>query len=237
MVAAGMNSLQSRVFADRDALDHGLSADVVAILARAINERGRATLVVSGGSTPINFFRLLSNQSLPWNRVSVLLADERWVSPDDQASNERLVRNNLLINAAREANFIPLKTANENPEEAEQELEKRLALLGTFDLVILGMGADGHTASLFPGAAALERALDVHSDKQCIGVIPLQAPHRRISLTLSRLLNSRDIFLHITGNEKRAVLREAIDSNDSSRLPIAAFANQQQTPLTLYFSP
>lgn len=232
-----MNSMQNRLFADRDALDSALSADVAAILAQAINERGRATLVVSGGSTPINFFRLLSTQPLPWSRVSVLLADERWVSPDDQASNERLVRNNLLINAAREAIFIPFKTADEEPEQAEPELENRMASLGTFDLVILGMGADGHTASLFPGTAALERALDLNSEKQCIAVTPLQAPHRRISMTMSRLLNSRDIFLHITGDEKRAVLRQAIESNDSSRLPIAAVANQHRTQLTLYFSP
>ncbi len=228
--------MNSRTFADRETLDRTLASDVAAILARAIAGRGHATLVVSGGSTPAGFFRELSRKSLPWAQVSVLLADERWVAPDDPASNERLVRQNLLVDAASAARFIPLRTADENPEDAEALLDQRLSELGTFDLVMLGMGNDGHTASLFPGATALDAALDRHSGRQCIAVTPPHAPHRRISLTLPRLLDSRQIFLHITGDDKRQVLEQAVRKNALAQFPVAALVNQSETPVTLYFS-
>ena len=231
-----MKRLPNRSFDDRHALDRALAADVAATLVSAIAERGSATLVVSGGTTPVGFFELLSHKALPWAQVSVLLADERWVAADDAASNEKLVRQHLLINAARSARFIPLKTADEQPEQAASALDRQLSALGTFDLVILGMGADGHTASLFPGADTLAVGLDLQSGKQCIAVTPPCAPHRRLSMTLPRLLDSRQIFLHITGDEKRAVLAAALDGGEASALPIAALLAQHKTPLQLYFA-
>ena len=232
-----MPDLQTRIFDDKTSLDAALTAAVSEILGRAITERGRATLVVSGGSTPVNFFKLLSRENLDWARITVLLADERWVPPIHEDSNARLVRDNLLCDRAQEATFIPLKTAHADPAAGEAELDATLAATGRFDLVILGMGADGHTASLFPGSPDQDGGLSRDSGKQCIAVTPASAPHPRMSMTLPRLLDSRRIFLHITGEAKKRVLEQAIVKNDPRDLPIAAIVNQSETPVTLYYAP
>lgn len=232
-----MNSLVSRLFDDREQLDQKLAEAAAKLLSAAIKTAGSATLVVSGGSTPLNFFRLLSRKQLAWEKVTILLADERWLPPTHDDSNARLVRNNLLINAAAAARFIPLTTPCEDPEKAEAELDEKLAGLGQFDLVVLGMGKDGHTASLFPDAPNVSEGLDEASSRQCIAVFPRAAPHRRMSMTLPRLLNSRQIFVHITGYEKQQVLEQARKENNPLILPIAAVINQKTTPVTIYFAP
>ena len=142
-------------FENTSALDIELAEKVAALLAADIQARGKASLVVSGGRTPMGFFHLLSQQLLDWSSVTVTLADERWVDADHQDSNEKLVRENLLINEAHQAQFISLKSAAKNAVDAESECEQALASAGQFTVVILGMGDDGHTASLFPGTEAL----------------------------------------------------------------------------------
>jgi len=230
-------TMEFREFASRERLDEALADTVVEMLGRGISQNGSATLVVSGGSTPLNFFRLLSALPLAWDRVTVLLADERWVPPDHSDSNERLVRENLLVGAAAAARFLPLKTAHDSAEQAEGNVDSILATVGRFDLVILGMGGDGHTASLFPGATALPEGLDMASGRQCLAVTPVSAPHQRMSMTLPRLLDSERIFVHITGTDKKHTLDLARKKNDPFKLPIAAVLNQERTPVTLYYAP
>lgn len=231
-----MNEAPERRFQSREALDRVLSEDVAAVLAAAIAARDKATLVVSGGSTPLGLFRLLADVELPWDKVTVLLADERWVGPDHEDSNEKLVRDNFLINRAAAARLVSLKTGHADARAAEPQLNRTLAAFGPFDLVILGMGDDGHTASLFPGAKELQDGLDAASGRHCIAVTPTFAPWQRMSMTLPRLLRSRQIILHITGQGKKAVAESARENNRPRDAPVAAVLNQHIAPVTVYWA-
>ena len=224
-------------FVSAESLDVALVADVVTALGADIERQGSAILVVSGGRTPVGFMQRLSRQSLAWQQVTVTLADERWVGADDADSNEKLVRDHLLVNAASVAGFVGLKNAAATAAEGEVVANDSLGKLGKFSVVILGMGEDGHTASLFPGAANLARGLDMTSGRACVAMTPLHAPRERMSLTLPRLLASSKIFLHLCGEGKRQVMVEALAGNDVLALPVRAMLMQQQTPVTVYISP
>ena len=223
-------------FENTSALDIELSAKVAKLLIADIAETGSASLVVSGGRTPMGFFHLLSQQMLDWSKVSITLADERWVDAHHADSNEKLVRANLLINEAHQATFIGLKNSAADAIVGEPEAEQALAAVGKFTVLILGMGDDGHTASLFPGADALALGLDMDSGRTCIGVTPTAAPHQRISMTLPRLLDSQQIIIHISGAGKQQVLEQARAGDDVKALPIRAILNQQQAPLAIYWA-
>ena len=223
-------------FENTSALDIDLAERVVSLLSAAITAKGSASLVVSGGRTPMGFFHLLSQQLLDWQRVSITLADERWVEGDHQDSNAKLVRENLLINEACKAKFIPLKNNALDARDGEADCEQALAGLGQFTLVILGMGDDGHTASLFPGAEALPLGLDMDSGRSAIAVSPAEAPHQRMSMTLPRLLNAEQVIIHISGTSKQDVLQAAQAGDDVAELPIRAILNQQVAPLSIYWA-
>jgi 6-phosphogluconolactonase len=223
-------------FENTSALDIDLAERVVSLLSAAITAKGSASLVVSGGRTPMGFFHLLSQQLLDWQRVSITLADERWVEGDHQDSNAKLVRENLLINEACKAKFIPLKNNALDARDGEADCEQALAGLGQFTLVILGMGDDGHTASLFPGAEALPLGLDMDSGRSAIAVSPAEAPHQRMSMTLPRLLNAEQVIIHISGASKQDVLQAAQAGDDVAELPIRAILNQQVAPLSIYWA-
>jgi len=224
-------------FVSAESLDGALVADVVTALGADIERQGSAILVVSGGRTPVGFMQRLSRQSLAWQQVTVTLADERWVGADEADSNEKLVRDHLLVNAASVAGFVGLKNAAATAAEGEVVANDSLGKLGKFSVVILGMGEDGHTASLFPGAANLARGLDMTSGRACVAMTPLHAPRERMSLTLPRLLASSKIFLHLCGEGKRQVMVEALAGDDVLALPVRAMLMQQQTPVTVYISP
>jgi len=230
-------SIERLNFADTEQLDAALVAEVVALLQADIEQRGRAILLVSGGRTPIGFFQLLSRQTLNWQQVTLTLADERWVDVEHADSNERLIRQNLLVNNASAAAFISLKNSAATAALGQAMASQTLAELGRFTVVILGMGEDGHTASLFPGSAELSRGLDMKSGLACIAVTPAHAAHQRISLTLPRLLDSRRIILHISGESKLKVLEAALAGDDVLALPVRAILKQVQTPLTIFASP
>jgi 6-phosphogluconolactonase len=223
-------------FENTSALDIELSAKVAKLLIADIADTGSASLVVSGGRTPMGFFHLLSQQMLDWSKVSITLADDRWVDADHADSNEKLVRANLLINEAHQATFIGLKNSAADAIVGEPEAEQALAAVGKFTVLILGMGDDGHTASLFPGADALALGLDMDSGRTCIGVTPTAAPHQRISMTLPRLLDSQQIIIHISGAGKQQVLEQAQAGDDVEALPIRAILKQQQAPLAIYWA-
>ena len=210
-------------FANPEDLAVALSDNVAEQLRAAITDRGEASLVVSGGSTPQPFFEHLSQQPLPWGQVRVTLADERWVPADHEASNERLVRHHLLVGEAGAATMVGLKSSASTPEEGREACEQTLAQISRpFDVVILGMGGDGHTASLFPDAPELAAGLDAATPETCLAVRPPAAPHARMSLTLRALLDSRRLILHITGEGKQAVYRRALEPGPAEELPIRA---------------
>ncbi|MDG1311571.1 MAG: 6-phosphogluconolactonase [Porticoccaceae bacterium] len=223
-------------FENTSALDIELAEMVVAMLAADIESKGAASLVVSGGQTPMDFFHLLSQQLLDWSAVTVTLADERWVDNDHKDSNEKLVRENLLINEAHQAQFVSLKNLATDAVDGEAECEQALAAIDQFTLVILGMGDDGHTASLFPATEALALGLDMSSGRTAIAVTPTAAPHQRMSMTLPRLLNTQQIIIHISGESKQDVLQAAKSGDDIAELPIRAILNQQVAPLSIYWA-
>jgi 6-phosphogluconolactonase len=228
--------LQLKQFENTSVLDATLADEVSQRLRQAIATEGKASLVLSGGRTPMGFFHQLSQQSLDWSKVVVTLADERWVENDDKDSNEKLVRENLLINEAQNAQFLALKNASETAVDGESELEAELADFGQFTVVILGMGDDGHTASLFPEAVALEAGLDMSSGRNCIAVTPTAAPHERMSLTLPRLLDSQCLIIHISGANKHKVLEQALAGEDAKQLPIRAILQQSVVPVTVFWA-
>jgi 6-phosphogluconolactonase len=193
----------------KDELDQQLADFIAEQLSTAIATRGRAGIAVSGGRTPAGMFKALRIKELDWSKVVITLADERWVAPDHADSNERLTRENLLQDKAASATFISQVSSATTAHEGQAEIEERLATLPSpLDVLILGMGDDGHTASLFPNAAELEAACT--SDALCAAVTPPAAPHQRITLTLPTLAKARSVIVHITGDNKKALLQAAL---------------------------
>lgn len=223
-------------FPDRDTLIAELTTTIAGLLSAGIAQNGRASLAVSGGSTPVQLFKSLSKADLPWQNVDICLVDERWVDPSDPDSNENLVKTELLQNRAAGATFSGMKNSAKTATEGEAECSRQLQKLQRpFDVLILGMGGDGHTASLFPGAAKLPQATDMNSGKICMGIAPVTAPHERMTLTLPAVLDSKQIFLHITGQNKKEVLEKALGDGPAEEMPIRFILQHQINKLTKNF--
>ncbi|MEM1178749.1 MAG: 6-phosphogluconolactonase [Acidobacteriota bacterium] len=221
-------------FEDRGALAEALASSIADSLYGTLTGRPRASLVISGGSTPKPLFKALRGLELPWLQVDVTLADERWVEADHEASNERFARAELLTDLASSAHFVPLKTPAETPELGCDELESRIRRLLPFDVTVLGMGGDGHTASLFPDDPQIETWLA--SQALCAAGRPPSQPLPRLSLTPTALRTSRRLVLHITGQEKLDVYRSACLPGPVAELPIRAFLHGP-TPIDVYWAP
>jgi 6-phosphogluconolactonase len=197
-----------------DAAAHGVEA----CLAQGLKTRGRASLVATGGRSPGPVYDRLRRARIDWARVIVTLSDERCVPPENPDSNSRLLRERLFQGEPAKAHLLPLWPAAD---------EAALKALLPFDAVLLGMGEDGHVASLIPGSAALAEGLDPASSKL---VLPVEAglgspPLARVTLTLSALLASRGIFLLIAGEAKRQVIARAEAGED---LPVRAILAHPQ---------
>jgi 6-phosphogluconolactonase len=224
-------------FPDRQALAAALAGELKVDLEEAIAVRGAASLVVSGGRTPELLFGRLSAEKIDWTRTWVTLADERWVETNSEDSNERRARENLLVGAAAAAHFVGLKNPAPTPEAGADWATRALTRVPhPFDVVVLGMGEDGHTASLFPGSMALARALDPTAPPACIAINALVAPHARMSLNLAALLESRRIVLHIEGDAKWAVYQRARAPGTAAELPVRAILQQKEVPVDVYWS-
>lgn len=225
-------------FPDSTALAHALSGEIKVDLDEAIGVRRTATLVVSGGRTPLKLFKQLRTEKLDWSKVRVTLADERWVETTAEASNERFVREQLLIEQAADAHFVGLKNPAPTPEAGADWAWRALSRVARpFDVVLLGMGEDGHTASLFPGSLALARALDATAAPGCVAVNALTAPHARVSLNLAALLDARRIILHIEGESKWQVYQRARMPGSAAELPVRAILHQKEVPIDVYWAP
>ncbi|WP_199754332.1 6-phosphogluconolactonase [Dyella dinghuensis] len=222
-------------FDDGQALATALAARLAEGLRNAIDARGEATIAVSGGNTPKRLFDRLSHEVLDWSRVTVTLVDERWVPDTDERSNARLVESLLLRHNAADAQFVPLYAEAATPEAGIAQVRTRIGTMKLpFDVVVLGMGPDGHTASFFPGGDRLGEALDPTNTAE---VLPMRAPNAgepRITFTLSVLLKARSLYLHIEGADKRVLLEQA-EQPDSS-LPIASVLHRARQ-LEIYWCP
>lgn len=225
-------------FTDAATLASALAQRIAAELSAAIAAREQAILVLSGGRTPIRFFCQLSQQKLPWPKLIVTLADERWAPINSADSNERLIREHLLAGEAGNARLFGLKNPAATARAGQPECEAMLRNLPQpFDVVVLGMGDDGHFASLFPETRELDAALDLTSDIRCIAVTQCSAPHGRISQTLAALLDTRLLILHIEGERKSRKYQQALTPGGVDELPARALLAQRQTPVEVYWAP
>jgi len=229
------DSLLFNTFNTQEALHQALIKRIVNALESGIQTNGVATLAVSGGSTPKKLFAKLSHTLFAWEKVTITLVDERWVDEKTNDSNAYLVNQYLLKNHASKASFVGLKTDDVTAAAGTKTCTQQLQnLSGPFDVVILGMGDDGHTASFFPNADALDEALT--SQKSCIALHPLTAPYERMTLTRSRLLNTKTLLLHIEGENKEHVFRQALLDGPVEAMPIRTFIRQTVIALEVYFT-
>lgn len=215
--------MQMIEYADRETLIEKITDHLAQDLTTALQKRSRATFVVPGGTTPGPIFDLLCRKGLDWARVDVMLSDERWLPEDDPRSNTRLLRQRLLVNRAAASGYLPLYAAYEHPEQGLPGLAAKLEPHLPIAVMLLGMGADMHTASLFPGADKLKQALAADAP----ALVPMRAPgapEARITLS-ARVLDASD-YKHIVimGDEKRAALEQA-QTLTSTAAPVRAILN------------
>ncbi|MGE7956425.1 6-phosphogluconolactonase [Pseudomonas sp. NPDC089530] len=215
-------------------LAEGLALKVAGQLSQAIQVRGEATLVVSGGRSPVAFFQHLAKQQLDWSKVLVTLADERWVPVEHADSNAGLLKRYLLQGPAAEAKFLSLYNAAANLEEAAIKADRLLAEVSAIDALILGMGDDGHTASLFPNSPNLAEALQADGQRRCWPMLAPSVPHQRLSMSRALLASAAFSVLSISGQSKLTTLSAALAGDDVAAMPIRAFL---QPPLEIYWCP
>ena len=227
--------LTEHICADGAAAAEAMAGCIAELLAEAIAARGVATLALSGGRSPIPVLRALSASEMDWGKVIVTLVDERWVAPDHADSNERLIRENLLLGHAADARFVPMKNAAADAHAGQAECEAAIATLPwPLDVAVLGMGENGHTASLFPDARELAEGLTTQA--LTLAVTPPAAPHQRMSLSAHAILSSRHILLQIGGAAKRTVYDRARAGGPVAELPIRLALCQDDVPVEVWIS-
>ncbi|MDX1808993.1 MAG: 6-phosphogluconolactonase [Sulfurospirillaceae bacterium] len=220
---------------DKDMLIEDLSNNIARDLKDAIKRNGQATLMVSGGNTPKPLFEILSRANILWEKVTIGLCDERWVNPTHKDSNEKMVREYLLKHKAKTAKFIGMYEDIPINEAVDLCSQKIKAELFPFDVIILGLGSDAHTASLFPNNEKLRDAYTQNLENLCIAIKPQTAPHLRMSLTKLAILSAKNIYLHFEGKTKTAVFQKALSTNDEYNMPILAILNQEEKDIKVYY--
>ena len=226
---------------DYDSLDEladAVAGDVGFIIESAIDARGASLIAVPGGSTGPAVFPVLAAHKLPWKKVTVIPTDDRLVPMADERSNVRAIGKAFIPAGAR---VIPIATEIEDYKLAGNSADARLQdLPWPPDLVWLGMGTDGHTASIFTGPD-LQDALDAPKARRAVGVLPDpmpdDAPVPRVTLTRASILSARTVLIAITGTEKRAILEEAIADGQSSKLPIGRVLAEAEQPIDIHWCP
>ncbi len=234
MVAIGMSKFYE--FANNQHLVKQLSDHIAKNLLTNIEQSGHALLAVSGGNSPKELFAHLNSQTLAWQKVTIVLVDERCVPPSHEDSNESMVRKYLLKNAASQANFIGW-TADTNDLQhiISQANEKFEHLSLPFSCVILGMGNDGHTASWFADAPEFNDLIDPAASPAVCLCHPTSAPHTRVTLNYSAVMQTKSMYLQIKGSEKKSVYDAACNVSSRAALPIHVLLNDA-SPLEIYWT-
>jgi 6-phosphogluconolactonase len=221
-----------------DELADAVAGDVGFIIESAVDARGSSLIAVPGGSTGPAIFPKLAAQKLPWKKVAIIPTDDRLVPMDDDRSNVRAIAKTFLPLGAR---VVPIATEIADHKLAGNSADARLQdLPWPPDLTWLGMGSDGHTASIFTGAD-LQDALDAPKARRAVGVMPdpmpQDAPVARVTLTRASILSSRTVLITIAGEEKRRVLEQAIADGQSSKLPIGRVLAEAEQPIDIHWCP
>ncbi|PFG09159.1 6-phosphogluconolactonase [Marinobacter sp. LV10MA510-1] len=213
-----------------------LAEQIALLLRQRLHAAPRASLALSGGSTPVLLFKALAQQELDWQRIDIVQVDERWVEPSHPDSNSAQMRQHLLQGRAAVARFHPLYDNAPSPSAGLGAVCQRLeAVSWPLDVVVLGMGNDGHTASLFPDAPELAAAMAEQNGSKLAAITPPQQAQARITLTRSAIAGACDCFLHIQGDDKLATLTKALAEPDNwAQMPIRAFL---RSGLHIFWSP
>jgi 6-phosphogluconolactonase len=221
-----MTAQMLEMFPGSSAMADAAARAVEAQLSRGLKTHGRASLVATGGRSPGPVYDRLREARIDWARVVVTLSDERQVDVESPNANVRQLRERLFVGEAAKAHYLPLT----------DYAEPALRALMPFDATLLGMGEDGHVASLIPGSPVMAEAMDpenpalVAESPEGFGSPPLA----RITLTLGALLQSRAIFLLIAGDAKRQVVADALAGAD---LPVRAILAQDRVPVRVFWTP
>lgn len=234
-------------FDEQSVLAKSLADRIELEIEHAISARGRAIIAFSGGSTPKPLFRELATRNIDWPRVIVTLVDERWVPIGHQLSNADLLLQNLLNELPSHPKFVPLFTICASAMNAEQSLipvmtdychqtNSTHGAPAALDVVILGMGNDGHTASFFPDAENIAQLVDINCRSQLLSCTSPSAQVDRVTWSLPFLLNTGLLALHITGASKKAVFEQALQDDNALQLPIRATIFQDRTELQVYYA-
>ena len=238
-----MITLKERFYRDRDRLFENLTDFCQQTLEQACVSNGQASFMVSGGSTPAPLYQRLSRRVLSWQRIKVALVDERWVDPKSTCSNEAFIQKTLLQHNASDCHFTKLdhqqKSYLSGAEQANNDYKK---LPNPWNLTILGMGNDGHTASIFPDANGTEQALDDDLDKLVTAVKAKPSKVtgdnvERVTLSKNGILKSEQIVLLITGHDKLNTYRKALQETDHNKMPVSALLQQTKVPIQVFWAP
>lgn len=210
---------------------------VTAALQAALDKKGSAVLAVSGGRSPIAFFEALSQKDLDWANIGIGLVDERIVPTTHPDSNTGLVREYLLKNKAAAATWIAMVEDGKSETELQPDAVTAYALkqYKQPDVLVLGMGGDGHTASLFPQAPQLQTGIDLNNGTPLLHTTPVTAPHERVSMTLRAIADTPDVLLAIGGAEKKAVFDKAAAAPDSN-YPVSLILNHEGVNCHVFYA-
>lgn len=229
-----MSNISFQEFPSRSAASQAAAESLSLYINAQWQKNGSASIVVSGGSTPGECFDTLSQKSLPWSDVTIVPSDERWVDATHADSNEKLIRARLLQNLAADGLFLPLYRHDTSVAAAVDLIETDLQSALPFASVLLGMGEDGHFASLFPDFDDLSQALNPDNESLCTPVKTAASPYQRMSLTLSALLQTQHTALLIFGQSKRMVFEQA--SAGGSLFPIEKLLKQLRSPMSVFWA-
>ncbi|MBQ4876563.1 6-phosphogluconolactonase [Pseudoalteromonas luteoviolacea] len=236
-----MAILNEKFFDSKDEMTEHLASVLENTLSQAIETDAAASILVSGGSSPAPAYKRLSGLDLDWSQVTVAMVDERWVAPNHEKSNEAFINSTLLQDKASGAPFVTMKNEQPSATEGQSEVEARYqSLKQPFDVTILGMGPDGHTASLFPHADGLEDALKT---EQLVCAINAKESDvtgsitERMSLSLAGIANTKHAILLISGEAKRAIYEQAKEQGSELDIPLRAVLGLPELKLSVFWCP